>query len=161
MKFSAALLCASVLSGSLNALPPLAETKPPFEKSETAAARTSRYFPGKGICRFRGDAVQVLCYRNGTPQFHFVKPDDRFGGLAVSVDGKPVGGIRREAGNSVCYDFTGGGKLSVSLLPDGRIQFESSFPNAEKLRLDFYLRGNYFGGTETLIDGHRYAIPIY
>ncbi len=161
MKLSAALLCASVLSGSLNALPPLAETKPPFEKSETAAARTSRYFPGKGICRFRGDAVQVLCYRNGTPQFHFVKPDDRFGGLAVSVDGKPVGGIRREAGNSVCYDFPGGGKLSVSLLPDGRIQFESSFPNAEKLRLDFYLRGGYFGGTETLIDGRRYAIPVY
>ena len=97
MKLSAALLCASVLSGSLNALPPLAETKPPFEKSETAATRTTRYFPGKGICRFRGDAVQVLCYRNGTPQFHFVKPDDRFGGLAVSVDGKSAeSGAKRE-----------------------------------------------------------------
>ncbi len=161
MKISASLLCAAALSGSVNAFPPPTETKPPFEKSETVAARTVRYIPGKGVCRFRGDAVQLMCYKSGTPQFHFVKPDDRFGGLAVSVDGKPVSGSRREEGNTIYYDFPGGGKLKVHLSADRRILLETAFPEAGKLRIDFYLRGKYFGGTETSIDGQRHVIPVF
>lgn len=162
MKVSALFLFpfALVCSAELPALPPPAETRPPFETSEHSSVRTTRYIPGKGICRFRGDAVQVMCYRDGTPQLNFVKPDERFGGFAISVDGSPVRGVRREDGKTIVYDFSVG-KLTIRLLSDGRMQLEAAFPAAKKLSLEVPFAGKFFGGANVEIDRTKFLIPPY
>ena len=93
MRLSAILFSISLLaSGTLSALPPLPATRPPFESSEKESVRNTRFIPGKELCRFQGEAAQVICYKSGTPQLHFRSPDRRFGGIAIQVDGKDVKG---------------------------------------------------------------------
>ena len=84
MKLSSILFSISLLaSGTLSALPPLPATRPPFESSEKESVRNTRFIPGKELCRFQGEAAQVICYKSGTPQLHFRSPDRRFGGIAI------------------------------------------------------------------------------
>lgn len=163
MKLSAILFSVSLLaSGTLSALPPLPATRPPFESSEKESVRNTRFIPGKGLCRFQGEAAQVICYKSGTPQLHFRSPDRRFGGIAIQVDGKDVKGTRREDGQKIIYDFPGSGTLSIALRPDGKVQFEARFPQAEKkLQINFFLRGVEFGGTRFKIDAREFTLPPF
>ena len=163
MKLSAILFSISLLaSGTLSALPPLPATRPPFESSEKESVRNTRFIPGKELCRFQGEAAQVICYKSGTPQLHFRSPDRRFGGIAIQIDGKDVKGTRREDGQNIIYDFPGSGTLSIALRPDGKVQFEARFPQAErKLQINFFLRGVEFGGTRFKIDEREFTLPPY
>lgn len=144
----------------LFALSPLPETKPAFKVSEASQIRPTRHVPGKGISRYKGSAMQVMCYVKGTPQFNFTKPDERFGGIALSVDGRSVKGVRRDEGKSILFDFSEvNGTLSMSLLPDGRVLFDGKFPDAKKIALEIPLSAKFFAGTTVKIDGRSITIP--
>lgn len=170
MKTGITTLALGLLSGiavlcARNA-PPLAEGAAPFAASpaEGVAApvvRETRYFPGNTLVRLRGVSIQLMCYKQGTPQLHFASPDTRCGGIAVMLDGKEIRGSRRDEGEKVFYDFDGGGTLGLSVEADGRILVESAFPAASNLQIVFYLKGDCFGGTRVMIDGQSFDIPPY
>lgn len=121
--------------------------------------RVTHYIPGKALVRYKGCVVQVMCYTNGSPQFNFTKPDERFGGLAVSVDGKLVKGTRRDEGKIIHYDFPGGGILTMQIMPDKRVSFEGKFPGAQKLYLEVPMLAKFFSGSLVDIDGTVKTIP--
>ncbi|MBS1369145.1 MAG: hypothetical protein HPZ91_04220 [Lentisphaeria bacterium] len=142
--------------------PPLPVTAPPYAGGEAGTLRRdTKFLPGKGVSIFSGTAVQLMCYRNGTPQLNFTRQKKRFGGFALLVDGKAVSGTRREEGENVFYDFPEGGLLSLRLLPDGRIEGKLHFPAARKLLLEIPLAGEFFGGSGFEAGEKRLTIPAY
>ncbi len=159
MKYLTACTAFFTVAAGLYALEPLPETKPVFKISEQSQVRNTRYVPGKGICRYKGSAMQIMCYAKGTPQFNFTKPDERFGGLALAVNGKPQKGVRRDEGKSVVFDFENSGKLVMALLPDGRVSVKGDFANAGKLAMEIPLHVKFFSGTQIDIDGRKVTVP--
>ncbi len=155
------LISATVMTAAaaVSAIEPLPATKPVFKISEQAQVRNTRHVPGKGISRFKGSAMQVMCYSKGTPQFNFTKPDERFGGIAVSADGISVKGVRRDEGKNIIFDFDNNGKIVMSLMPDGRVSLHGSFPEAEKITMEIPFAAKFFAGTPVNIDGYKITIP--
>ena len=121
--------------------------------------RTTHYIPGKVLVRYKGCVVQVMGYSNGSPQFNLTNPNERFGGLAVSVDGKSVKGTRRDEGKIIHYDFPGGGILTMQIMPDKRVSFEGKFPGAQKLYFEVPMLAKFFSSSRVDIDGTVKNIP--
>ncbi len=127
--------------------------------SANAAIRNTYHVPGKALVRFKGFSVQVMGYANGSPQFNLTSPNERFGGLAVSVNGKTVKGKRRDEGQIMHYDFPDGGILTMKIMKDKKVSFECNFPKAEKLSFEIPMLAEFFSNTKVSFDGKVKTIP--
>ncbi len=124
-----------------------------------AAIRNTYHVPGKALVRLKGFSVQVMSYSKGSPQFNLTNPNERFGGLAINVDGKLIKGVRRDEGEIIHYDFPDGGVLTMKIMKDKRISFEGRFPKAEKLSFEIPMLAKFFSDTQVAFDGEVKNVP--
>ncbi len=127
--------------------------------SAGAAIRNTYHVPGKALARLKGFSVQIMGFANGTPQLNLTNPNERFGGIAVNVDGKPVKGTRRDEGQVMHYDFPDEGVLTMKIMKDKRVSFEGRFPNAKKLSFEIPMLAKFFSGTKVAFDGKVKTVP--
>ncbi|NLE54466.1 MAG: hypothetical protein GX617_05980, partial [Lentisphaerae bacterium] len=151
------LLVTALTLGLLAAAPPLADLAPVY--SPNTISIPTRFIPGKTLYRYRGQAVQVMSYAQGTPQLNLVKPDSRFGGIAILVDGKTVSGTRTVEGQDFRYVFPDDGSLLLRLMDDGRVHCKLHFPNAKRLAMEIMLKSAFYGACEIRFDNDAVTMP--